>query len=353
MIPSHLARHPRPEPTESLPGYVLRLTQVNGCSSPRELFRLAGMKANETSFTKFACSKFAFIANLPTSDLERIAFTHPEKDPDAMYLLKNRVSAKDRNLSGARVYPDCVKEKGFIEAHWHIALMVACPIHETAAVWFCGQCRSRLHWLRPGLLECKCGTPLLNRPRDRYSDPELALLDLICQKALGEEICYRRDPSMPVRQLEAMNLQSLLSLVRFLGAKGLTASWSSKPQLGQHLLRKTANVLTNWPVNFETFLKGICPLASDEGASTLSEDFANIYEVVDGRMTARFQRRGSCQNTTFRSGAYPSATSSPTHLAEEARCSELKASEGGEIRNHQDGMNRDARQSNAATPHSG
>lgn len=300
MVPPKLARHPHPHPTESLPGYVLRLSEANGHPSPRRLFRLAGMIANESSFTRFACSKLASIANLPTLDLEQLAFTRSEKGPESIFLLKNRVSAKDLNLGGARVCPECVAEKGFIEAHWHIELMVACPVHAKAVIWFCGKCRSRLNWLRPGLLECKCGTPILNPPLDRYSAPELSLLDLIRQKALDDQIRYRHDLSMPVKQLEAMSLQSLLSLVRFLGKKRLIASRSSKPQLGITLLRKAASVLTNWPFNFEIFLNDICPQVADGGASALSKDFANIYEVVDRRMTARFQGKKSLESATSR-----------------------------------------------------
>jgi TniQ len=301
MISSKLVVHPAPRPTESLPGYVLRLTEANGYASPSSLFRLAGMMANETSFKNFECSKFALIANLAPSNLERMAFTRPESDPQAIYLLGNHVSVKDLNLSGARMCPECVVEKGFIEAHWHIDLMVACPTHRRAALWWCAKCHSRLSWLRPRLLECKCGTPLLNPPCDTYSEPELALLDLIRLKALGDQTRYCNDLTMPMKQLDAMSLQEFLAIVRFLGKSRLIASWSSKQQDGVHLLRAAARVLTNWPFNFEAFLKDICPYVSDGGAVSLAEDFANIYKIVHGRMTARFQRRESVQSSTTRS----------------------------------------------------
>ena len=100
MVPPKLARHPRSTSTESLPGYVLRLSEANGHPSPRRLFRLAGMIANESSFRKVRMLKLASIANLPTLDLKQLAFTRSEKGPESIFLLKNRVSAKDLNLAG-------------------------------------------------------------------------------------------------------------------------------------------------------------------------------------------------------------------------------------------------------------
>jgi TniQ len=111
--------------------------EANGYASPRDLYRLAGMNENETSASNFCCSKFAAITTHPASELERLAFTCRPIEPDALYLLGNIISPDYLSRVRAIVCPDCVAEKGFIEAHWHISLMVACPIHGRGAVRFC------------------------------------------------------------------------------------------------------------------------------------------------------------------------------------------------------------------------
>jgi hypothetical protein len=166
---------------------------------------------------------------------------------------------------------------------------LACPTHQRAASWWCAKCDSRLSWLRLGLLECKCGTPLLNPPRDTYSEPEYWLLDLIRQKALGDQIFHRRDLVMPVEQFERMSLQFLLSVVRILGERRIAASRSTKPPMGRHLLQAAAKVLIDWPTNFEILLKDIYHQGSEDGLTVLSGDFANIHEVVSERIALRFQ----------------------------------------------------------------
>jgi hypothetical protein len=96
MISPQLARHPAPHPTESLPGYLLRLSEANGYSSPRTLYQLAEMKA-PSSLKNFACSKFAAIANLSISLFDQIAFRSVENEFEVS-LLENVVSVKDLSL---------------------------------------------------------------------------------------------------------------------------------------------------------------------------------------------------------------------------------------------------------------
>jgi hypothetical protein len=292
MISSTLVRHPAPHPTESLPGYVLRLSEANGCASPRNLYRLAEMNAHQSSLRNFACSKFAAIANLPTSLLDQIALKSSKSESEVR-LLGNVVSVKDLNLTRARVCPECVEEKGFIEAHWLLEIMVACPVHERSAFWYCSECRSPLSWIRSGLLICKCGSSISSTPRDSYSESDLWLLDLIRRKAIGDRTNRRSSSGMPDSKLGAMNLHSLLSLVRFLGKRRMTANWSKKKQKGRHLLQAAATVLADWPHNFEILLQDICPRKSGSGeigAIALAEDLSNIYEVVHESFNSRLAR---------------------------------------------------------------
>jgi TniQ len=291
MIPSLLARHPEPLPTESLLGYVVRLTEANGCNSPRELYRFAGMNETETSASNFSCSKFAAITPHPVSWLERFAFKPSPSQPHALCLLGNTLGATDLNLTGARVCPDCVAEKGYIEAHWHIDLMVACPIHKRPAVWYCPRCKDRLCWMRSGLLTCKCGAPFQPPSNAVFTQPELRLLELIRRKALGDQTLPAREPMMLDEQLATTSLCSLLSLIRFLGKYRMIASWSKRSQMGENILRAAAVVFTDWPVNFQKLLHDLSPQAADDIQVALVGDFADIYTAVSNRAMIRFSRR--------------------------------------------------------------
>lgn len=282
-----LVRHPAPFLTESLSGYALRLSELNGYSSPRSVYHLAGMKTTETSPTSFAFAKLAAVSNQPPSKLEQIALNPKGADSREFYVLGKRVSSTYLNLTAARVCPECVADKGFIEAHWHIDVMVACPVHERAAVWFCGQCKRRVSWIRSGLLTCKCGASLSVPLGEKYSETELWLLDLIRYKALGAAPHRSAHASLPGAQLASTSLQSLLSLIRFLGEQRLRARRSSKRPSGRNLLKAAASLLEDWPSNIQRHLRNISSHPSDNEPFALSLDVDSLREAISQRFASR------------------------------------------------------------------
>src|ERR1700722_10047319 len=174
-----LVRHPAPYSTESLLGYVLRISEANGYSSPWNVYRLASMKSNEMKAPGVDIEKLARIANWPQEKLDLIAYSAPAGQPRWCRLLGHPVLPQDLNLTHPRFCPQCTREKGFLEAHWDLALMVACPAHRCSLVSCCPQCGRRLRWFRRGLLECECGGDLSNCDLSSISQAGAGLLNII------------------------------------------------------------------------------------------------------------------------------------------------------------------------------
>ena len=286
-----LVRHPAPFQTESLPAYLLRLTDLNGYRSPADLYRLAGMKRDETSISNLNTSKLASIASQPTQVLRRISLRPPTSHPHSLNLLEHLVSKTDLTLTAATVCKACVDETGFVEGHWHIGLMVACPVHERAAIWFCGRCKKRVTWNRRGLLTCRCGAALHEEPRTIFSDAELWLLDQIRCKVIGGQARDRPGANMPKSQFGELGLQDTLSIVRFLGRHRMTSNRSRETELGRPLLQAAATVLTEWPANFLKLLGDINPGAGVPQGTTHDFGLNNIYSSVTEAITNRFLKR--------------------------------------------------------------
>jgi hypothetical protein len=179
-----LVRHPAPNATESLLGYVLRVSEGNGYSSPWSIYCLAGMKSNETRASGVNLEKLARITNWPQGKLDAIAYSAPHGQPRWARLLGHPVLPQDLSLTRPRFCPRCVREKGFLEAHWDLALMVACPVHQCLLAASCPQCGHHLRWFRHGLLECECGGDLSNCDPSSISEAEASLLEIIRRKAL-------------------------------------------------------------------------------------------------------------------------------------------------------------------------
>jgi hypothetical protein len=115
-----LVRHPAPYPTESLLGYVLRVSEDNGYNSPWSVYCLAGMKSSEIRVSGVKLKKLARITNWPQEKLDTIAYSAPAGQPRWSRLLGNPVLPKDLNLTHPRFCPQCAREKGFLEAHWDL-----------------------------------------------------------------------------------------------------------------------------------------------------------------------------------------------------------------------------------------
>jgi hypothetical protein len=129
-------------------------------------------------------------------------------------------------MAGFKVTAE-VQEKGFIEAQWHLELMLACPARRKTQYRYAPNAKT-LSWGRRGLLISKCGTPISSSDQMRYSVVELKLLELLQRKALDlrEPTKASGSSNFPESQREKLSLWELLSLIRFLGKNRLVASWS-------------------------------------------------------------------------------------------------------------------------------
>jgi hypothetical protein len=275
-----LVRHPPPYPTESLVGYVLRLAEENGYASPWSVYSVADLKQSEIRTSGFKLEKLAAIINRPTSELESIGFSAPPKQPRWARLLGHSLVPTDLNIVNPGLCHRCVAEKGFIEAHWHLTLMIGCPVHQCTAASLCPKCGQRLRQFRHGLLECSCGGRLMECIQPPLPKADAALLDIIRQKVLGLPANDENPLSLPRDQLMAMNLRSMLLVVRALGRHRLIADGSTSPKDKRQLLSAAARVLLDWPKNFITLLLDIGKRLQPGGRGGVRKQFEPIYGAL-------------------------------------------------------------------------
>jgi hypothetical protein len=76
-----LVRHPAPFPTESLLGYILRLTQENGYSTPWGVLKLARMSQHDFERLGLKVAKLARVVGRSAAELDRLAYSPPEGHP--------------------------------------------------------------------------------------------------------------------------------------------------------------------------------------------------------------------------------------------------------------------------------
>jgi hypothetical protein len=203
-----LVRHPAPFPTESLLGYILRLSEENGYTTPWSLFVLAQITPHEARSTGIKMAKLALVSNRSQAELQSISYRWPGDHPRSCRLLGHLLTPLELVVTRPRMCPECVAAKGFIEAHFDLALMTGCPVHRRSLLCRCPGCRSPLRWFRRGLLECDCGASLRNVSLPAISGAEVDLLDIMRRPIAADA---SRD-YVPDLNWQAANPQSQRSL---------------------------------------------------------------------------------------------------------------------------------------------
>ena len=263
-------RHPAPAATESLQGYLIRLAEENGYAGPGVVLRLAGITSSVASFSDRDFEILAAAIGQPLESILALRF----QGTTGLQLLGAPVAGPDLRFDKARVCPHCVAELGFIEAHWHLDLFVACPRHRSWATYFCGSCRKPLKWSRHGLLICSCGAPVHTSVAENLEDHEVELLDIIRFRVYGDRSYAGDSAGLPRAALLLMSLTQMLSVIRSIGKYAI--SKNAKPNhYGREMVLTAARVLQNWPENYVRLLTKLNPKLQ-RGAIPIPENLCAI-----------------------------------------------------------------------------
>ena len=243
-----LVRHPRPYPTESLFGYILRLAEENGYPTPHRVFALIRERACQFSSRRITLPKLARVAHRDLCELERIAYCLTDKR--GHFILGHPVGFRElRRHAKVFLCPPCVRSLGFIEAHWDLELMTGCPVHRSVLLSRCPQCQLGLSWMRPGQLECSCGAILGSVDGPNLPDDEAELLGIIRCKVLGLPVSSETSTGMPISELSALSLGGLLFLMRTLAKSHLGKKDRRQLEDSQAVVTTAAYVLRCFPDN--------------------------------------------------------------------------------------------------------
>jgi hypothetical protein len=241
------------------------------------VYRLAAMKSNERKTPGVNLEKLARIANWPEEKLNAITYSAPPGQPRWCRLLGHPVLPQDLNLAHPRFCPQCIREKGFLEAHRDLALMIACPIHRILLVSSCPECSRRLRWFRRGLLECECGGDLSACDLPPISEAESSLLDLFRRTALSSPPDQSNPTRLPQDQLMAMGLRSMLLAIRTIAKHRILADGIGDWSKDKEIVSAAARVLVEWPKNFIALLEDMGRQLPADVSGGVGKQFGGIY----------------------------------------------------------------------------
>ncbi len=252
---------PKPQPSESLIGYVIRLTEANGYDTPGRILCYAGYASS--SDLNFSCdlSLLAGIVGHDAEDWVKVSYRRSLSGKcGPVYLGEHQISEGRpfRVVTPKRtsVCPQCVLDKGYLDRFWDLTLATCCPIHACKAVRNCPSCKKSVSWLRPGLLTCRCGASLGDRAYPCADKDELEMVRLL--KAKFDEPSlnrYENKVGFPIEDLAKLSFDHCATLLFILGQhiQGLSSQEAlTAPDV---VATVAARALRHWPRGFHNALR--------------------------------------------------------------------------------------------------
>lgn len=274
-----LARTPTPHSTESLIGYVLRISESNGYDTPSYLLNYIAETTAECQSRILSIDKLAALIGKPSSTLLHLA--NKKKTPNGKYTycilghsLTESLSFNPLRLKQPAFCPRCVKEHGFIDAFWDLKLAVACPFHQCELITACPACHSLLSWYRPGLLKCKCGASLSDYSTPTASPEVIDLMRILQAKLHGTDPGLL-SAGLPAKEINSMRLRSILLKLPHLAR--FTEGGSSNSPIA--IVAQTARILADWPNGFHTLLSKMAANQNTSGTA-FRKRYEDFYELI-------------------------------------------------------------------------
>jgi len=277
---------PSPEEGESLPGFILKSSELNGYRSPLKLLHYAGMDENEARSARPPLAKLAGLFGRSVSEFENSGLDSADTNQKGRHLqlMGHAIPFMYTSSKHASICLECVQETGFIDGFHELKYAVACPKHRVRVINTCVTCHKPLSWHRPGLTKCSCGAELTEAIPEKLNDPAvLALLGILYCKLMRKPLNQLEIEGcgFPYSAIEQLTIQTLLSIIYRFGLFNHKQTDTDKVDdidADMMAMRTTAEILSNWPHRFHDYLEKVHAPTANLKVSGLRGQFNSFYE---------------------------------------------------------------------------
>jgi hypothetical protein len=277
---------PKPHKTESLFGYALRVSEENGYSSPASVLSIAGyadLTLRSSQFQWQRLSKVLGGVNLSkysyTSLSVKLTRSADKKPIDHLCSVPGLW-----RLNAPQICIKCIEEIGYVEAHWDLACMVACPEHGDYGLSSCHQCSSDLKWGRQGLLTCHCGADLRKAPKLKAPKETIKVVDFFKKLFYGNPVsdCLIAKQNSSL-DWTSVSFVKLTSLMRILVKKFPFVPFTKNDYI--NYVDNFGKIFSNWPVNYHDYLASIGGYSVFENghAPTFIKQYSSYYGAIKSK----------------------------------------------------------------------
>lgn len=246
---------PRPLPTESLMGYVLRLTEINGYPSISYLLSGLDGKNYKSSIGRHDANLLSNYTDITKDEIERLS-SKTATLPRAFIRINGiDLPAFEVTLNRPKVCSICLSKGMPCEAFWDLAQAIACPIHQVYLIDHCSVCKKNLTWYRGKMHECKCGADLTKFKTVPASKELCELMALMRYQLYKNETIAI--PPQSLNHIAHLDLRRLCKLLWIFCSVLYKRNSRMNPKSRFHYkeqLCTLSEILSDWPNGFRKYL---------------------------------------------------------------------------------------------------
>lgn len=248
MNPNRLLVAPEPFESESLAGYILRLTKENGYESSTWIYGLIGVQ-NSTNLSEDMYQRLSNLVSIKMDKLKKLSLLNQNIE----------ISLKYISLGKAKICPICLKEKGYVNRLWDMVFMCACPIHKILLIDTCQKCKRQIHLVRNNIDTCACEFNFKESDIQFLRDEELILSKFIWEKYYNNYASKIFEyPLINLNIKDVFDLIFLIFRINNLNVSKRPVSIKRLSVLEMHgEILNILHIFENWPYNFFGLLNDI------------------------------------------------------------------------------------------------
>lgn len=285
---------PKPEPDESLVGYILRLTERNGYETPTVILLLAGFDPSALHNCQFMFGEQGDLTPLSrltgwaisTLSALRYASAPSETSVYRYFVLGSPAQRYFINVRRPKFCPDCLRESVYCRKVWELAPVTTCPLHRCLLLDECPGCGGGISWVRSSVSACPCGYDWREALPSMVGESELGVarrVHRLCDLPVGEDFPSVETDGNPLDELDLEHFLSALSFIvaQRIGLLDTTGKFLVKGRRNAELhdlFTRAAAVFDAWPTNFDDFLDWRQTQPNGSTSRTgLHKDFGTLY----------------------------------------------------------------------------
>jgi hypothetical protein len=250
---------PNPIEGESLLGYLLRVSEVNGYPSPTWITNQCGIPYDQFYKKRMDLEKLGAVLGQSKWALGQLPWLYfPNQTTRDDQPIKVPSAYKPLTLDKPKICSACIEETGITNPAWDIAWFHVCPKHQTYLWTHCPTCGDSVSWCRPGLNVCHCGAQFPSSTKSCKEDAVIEWLYQVDDLIHARSIYAESRVGMPVGALQISKFSGVMMLFDKI-SKVIEETKSErvvrKIDRSPEMLGEIAKFFSDWPKNFHGLLR--------------------------------------------------------------------------------------------------